>query len=55
MVKCIMRMYNGNKFCVNCVSDEVTNFTEQRRGVSNVVVCSLMLLNILVRVRYMHQ
>jgi hypothetical protein len=26
-------MHNGTKFCLNCGSNEMTNFVEQRRGV----------------------
>jgi hypothetical protein len=34
MVKCIREIYDGIKICVKCGDDEVTDFIEQKRGVS---------------------
>jgi hypothetical protein len=32
MVRCIKKMYEGIKFCVQCDGDRVTDFVEQRKG-----------------------
>jgi hypothetical protein len=46
MVECIKKMYKSTKFCAKYRDDEVIDFVEQRRGVTQGCSLSSYLFNI---------